>query len=180
VSEGDYYVTAPAAVSRNMPLPKVEAAGEKPYVVCSAHPDSGALCVAVTPRTFGGQIDVTPPAVIQLKGSRASVPIGLFGSFASISIDFDEPVEGCRVVAQSLLSDMAQAVTDFVSLSGCRLSVPGDLMFRLGGAGDSTRSIPAIVLRLIRRDDVTECSQKKRNDRSDRSSCIREEYECGN
>ena len=148
VTEGDYYVTAPAAVSRNMPLPAVTAKGEKPYIVCSVHPDTGALCAAVTPRTFGSDIDVTSLADIALRGSSASAPIGLFGRFVSLSVTFPEPVEGCRVFAQNLLCDTAQDVTDCVSLSGDRLTVPGDLMLRLGQPEDAEKGIPAITIQI--------------------------------
>ncbi len=146
VSEGDYFVTAPAAISRNMPLPTVTAEGEKPYVVCSIHPETGALCAAVTPRTYGSRIDVTPPAGIELRGRSAAAPIGLFGRFDSVSITFDEPVENCRVFAQSLLSDTAREVTDRVMLSGSRLTVPGGLMQEIGDPEDAGSGIPAIVL----------------------------------
>ena len=150
VPAGAYYVTAPAAVSRNMPLPEVKADGEKPYVVCSSHPETGALCLAVTPRTFGGRIDLTPPAAIMLKGGAASAPVGLFGRFDSLSVDFAEPVEGCTVYAQSLLSDTAEDVTGRVLLSGNRLTVPGSLALGIGAPEDRENGIPAVVLRLTR------------------------------
>lgn len=145
VPQGDYYVTAPAAVSKNMPLPTVTAKGEKPYVVCSVHPDTGALCAAVTPRTFGSNIDVTPLADISVQGGHVDAPIGLFGRFASFSVTFPEPIENRRVFAQSLLSDTAQDVTDRVSLSGCRLTVPGELMLQIGEPEDTEKGIPAVV-----------------------------------
>lgn len=149
VTEGDYYVTAPAAVSRNMPLPRVRAAGEKPYVVCSVHPDSAALCAAVTPRTFVTGIDVTPPAAIELEGRSASAPIGLFGRFDSLSVTFPEQIEGRRVFAQNLLSDTAQDVTGVVTLSGCTLTVPGEWMLRFASPEDPASGIPAAVLQLV-------------------------------
>ncbi len=148
VAPGDYYVTAPAAISRNMPLPRVTANGEKPYVVCSIHPENGALCAAVTPRTFAGKIDDTPLADICLQGQSPLVPIGLFGRFSTLCIDFDAPTEGRRVFAQSLLSDSAEDVTDRVALSGRRLTVPGDLMLHVGTPKDPKAEIPAIVLQM--------------------------------
>ncbi len=156
VSEGDYYVTAPAAVSRNMPLPQVTAKGEKPYVVCSIQPDTGALCVAAVPRTYGGKIDAAPLAAIRVEGGAASDPIGLFGRFDSLTITFREPLEGCRVYAQNLLSDTAQDVTDRVGLfDGC-LTVPGDLTLEIGSPEDSVSGIPAVVLRIFH--DLTDAS----------------------
>ena len=146
--EGDYYVTAPASVSRNMPLPQVSAGGEKPYVVCSVHPENGALCVAVTPRTFGEAVDATPLAAIDVIGGPAAAPIGLFGSFEALSIEFSEPIEGRTVWGQSLLSNTARDVTGLVSLAGNRLTVPGRLMRQLGGCEGEANAIPAIVLQM--------------------------------
>ena len=146
--EGDYYVTAPASVSRNMPLPQVSAGGEKPYVVCSIHPENGALCVAVTPRTFGEAVDATPLAAIDVIGGPAAAPIGLFGSFEALSIEFSEPIEGRTVWGQNLLSDTARDVTGLVSLAGNRLTVPGRLMRQLGGCEGEANAIPAIVLQM--------------------------------
>lgn len=148
VPQGDYYVTAPAAVARNMPLPLVTAKGEKPYVVCSVHPDTGALCAAATPRTFGSDIDVTPLADIALQTQSVCAPIGLFGRFGALSITFPEPVDGRRVCAQSLLCDTVQDVTDQIALSGNRLTVPGDLMLRIGQPEDAEKGIPAITLQI--------------------------------
>ncbi len=150
VPVGDYYVTAPAAVARNMPLPEVIADGEKPYVLCSLHPDTGALCVAATPRTFPAGVDLTPLAGIRVKGASAEKPVGIFGSFTSLTVAFDEPVENRRVYAQDLLCDTAVDVTAQVLLSGCQMTVPGELMRRLGAAEDGENGIPAIVMRVLK------------------------------
>ena len=149
VPEGDYFVTAPAAVARNMPLPEVAAEGEKPYVLCSVHPDTGALCVAVTPRTFPDGLDQTPLAEIRVRGASSEKPVGIFGSFTSLTVDFDEPVESRRVYAQNLLCDTAENVTALVRLSGSRLTVPGDLMRRIGAPEDCGNGIPAVVMQLL-------------------------------
>ena len=150
VPAGDYYITAPAAVARNMPLPEVFAEREKPFVLSSIHPDTGALCVAVTPRTFPAGVDITPPAAIRVQGASTEKPIGVFGSFTSLSVDFESPAENCRVYAQNLTGDTAVDVTAQVSLSGCRMTVDGDLMRRLGAPENDTSGIPAIVLQLLK------------------------------
>lgn len=146
VPAGDYCVTAPSAVARNMPLPEVAAKGEIPYVLCSVHPDCGALCVAVTPRTLTGGIDLTLPADIKVRGAKSDAPVGLFGRFSSLTVDFGECIEGARVYAQSMLSDTAEDVTDRVELSGGRLTVPGGLMTAVDAGADAENRIPAVVL----------------------------------
>lgn len=148
VPPGDYYVTAPAAIARNMPLPEVTAEGEKPYVMCSVHPDTGALCVAAAPRTFPQGVDLTLPAEIRVRGASAGKPIGIFGSFTSLTVDFETPVQNRRVFAQNLLCDTAEDVTARVLLSGSRLTVPGELMHELTAPKRAENEIPAIVLQL--------------------------------
>lgn len=149
VPPGDYYVTAPAAIARNMPLPTVFAEGERPFVLCSIHPDNGALCVAATPRTFPSGVDRMPLASVCVQGGRADAPIGVFGRFASLSVAFDEPVENRRVYAQNLLSDTAEDVTENIVLSGNCLTLPGKLMLQIGAPEDPERGIPAIVIKLV-------------------------------
>ena len=148
VTKGDYYVTAPAAVSRNMPLPEVIASGEKPYVVCSVHPANGALSVAVTPRTIGGEFHVTPLADIRVKGGTASAPVGIFGRFTSLTAEFNEAVEGFRVLAQNMLSDTAQDVTARVTLSGRTMTIDGSLMLEIGSPEDPENGIPGVIFLL--------------------------------
>ena len=150
VPQGDYYVTAPALIARNMPLPEVCADGDKPYVLCSIHPDNGALCVAITPRTFVEGVDLAPLADIRVKGGSPDKPVGLFGRFSSLAIEFEQPVENLRVYAQNLLCDAAVDVTAQVMLSGSRLTIPGNLMLTVGAPEDGDNGIPAIVLKLFK------------------------------
>lgn len=150
VPEGDYFVTAPSAIARNMPLPEVFAEGEKPYVLCSVHPDTGALCVAATPRTFPAGVDRTPRADVRVKGVSPEKPVGVFGDYTSLTVDFEESAEGCRVYAQNLLHDSAEDVTDSVLLAGCRLTLPGALIRRIGAAEAPGNRIPAVVIQLLK------------------------------
>lgn len=58
-------------------------------------------------------------------------------------------LENCRVYAQNLLSDTAEDVTALVTLSGRRLTIPGDLMLTIGAPEDPARGIPAMVMQLF-------------------------------
>ena len=148
VKKGDYYVTAPAAIARNMPLPEVTAEGEKPYVLCSVHPENGALCVAATPRAVGGELYAALPARVTVRGRSADAPIGVFGSFDSLTVLFDGPVGDRRVYAQDLNSGEALDVTDNVTLDGRGLTVPGGLLTRIGQPEEPGDAIPAVVIGL--------------------------------
>lgn len=149
VPKGNHYVTAPLAISRNMPLPEFLYENVKlPYVLCSIHPDNNALCIAVTPRTFEKKIDVTPPATIKVKGKDPDAPIGLFGSFYSLTIEYPTSVDDKRVYAQNLLSDEAVDITSEIFLSGVGVHIPGKIMTELMPHGSPEGEIPAIVIQL--------------------------------
>lgn len=148
VPEGDYYVSAPAVISRNMPLPEVLADGEKPYVLCSVHPENRALCIAVTPRTFGENIDVTPPADIRVKGEDIAAPLGLFGTFKSVTVEYSETLDGKKIYAQNMLSSSAVDITPLVTADGNTLIIPGRIMTELKLHESPEREIPAVVIQI--------------------------------
>ncbi len=146
VSEGEYFFTAPASVSRNMPLPQVKVAGEKPYVLCSVHPDNGALCVAATPRAFSGKLYAPVPAQVSVKGKSPHAPVGIFGTFDSLEIEFEEPLDNCRIIAQSLLTGSVSEITSRVTAGGNALMIPGALINEISDIEKTDCEIPAIAV----------------------------------
>ena len=64
-----------------------------------------------------------------------------------MTVEFDRPVEGRRVWAQSLAGDAAEDVTGEVELRGNTLSIAGATAARVAGAAEN--ELPAIVLKLI-------------------------------
>ena len=139
--------SAPAGIARNLPLPEVRAEGERPFVAASVHPDTGALCVAAIPRTLPGALEWTPSAEIRVRETQIDAPVGLFGRFARMTVEFDRSVEDRRVWAQSLAGDAAEDVTGEVELRGNTLSIAGATAARVAGAAEN--ELPAIVLKLI-------------------------------
>lgn len=139
--------SAPAGIARNLPLPEVRAEGERPFVAASVHPETGALCVAAIPRTLPGALERTPSAEIRVRETQIDAPVGLFGRFARMTVEFDRSVEGRRVWAQSLAGDAAENVTGEVELRGNTLSIAGATAARVAGAAEN--ELPAIVLKLI-------------------------------
>lgn len=125
VSDVAMQKSAPAAIARNMSLPEVEAQGQKPFVVCSMHPKTKALGVAILPRTMQGQLEVTPKARILVRGGSPDAPIGLFGSFESMTIDFGTSIEGRRVWKQNLLRNEAEDITERMAIRGSCLKIEG-------------------------------------------------------
>ena len=146
--------TAPAAVTRGLPLPEVTPAvgSIKPFVVASRNPN-GAVAVATLGRTLcpsatdrrwitGEVADVT------LHVGRNSGPVGIFGRYHSLTLVFDKSVDGHRVLAQDLAGSIPQDVTRLVHISGGRLLIPGTMIDRIGrsAATPGDKSDPGLVL----------------------------------
>ncbi len=88
---------------------------------------------------------------MSVEGLSADAPVGVFGFYHSLSLTFDEAVEGKRVYAQDLAEDEASDVTDSVVLSGNRLTLPGSLIEQIGlsAARDRNSETPGLTLRLF-------------------------------
>ena len=146
--------TAPAAVTRGLPLPTVTlAAGDiKPFVVASRNPN-GAVSVA----TLGRMLCPTPTdrqwitgdvADVALQVGHNSGPIGVFGRYHSLTLTFDKSIAGQQIIAQDLASDNPEDITDLVSITGEQLTIPGAVMDRIGrsAATPGDKSEPGLVL----------------------------------
>ncbi len=146
--------TAPAAVTRGLPLPQVTLASGsiKPFVVASRNPN-GAVAVATLGRTLcrdaadrewttGEVADVT------LQVGRYCGPIGIFGRYHSLTLAFDKPVAGHRILMQDLAGDVPQEITRLVRWAGNRVVIPGTLIDRIGrsAATPGDKSDPGLVL----------------------------------
>ncbi len=140
---------APATIARNMPLPKVKADDEKPFVICSTQPDTNALSVAAVPRTLVNQRHVTPEADITVQCRYPDAPIGLFGRWRTMNIVFDQPAAGHRVWAQDLASDTAVDITAEVELNETGLTVPFAALAPLMAEEDREIAQPGFVLQIM-------------------------------
>ena len=120
---------APARVSRCAPLPTVIADDEEhtPFVLCSKNPDTGAYSVAALSRVAPGRIKYRAPAAVTIMGAALDAPVGIFGSYRTLNIEFDRPIGEKRVLLQSLLcdKDVSIDVTDHAHIEGKVLTLDG-------------------------------------------------------
>jgi len=144
--------TAPARVARNMPLPEVIPAddGEFPYAAASRHPD-GPVALATLPRTAPDRGIFLPLAHVEVELTDTHVPLGIFGRYASLTINLGEPLDGRSVWVQDLAGSEAVNVTAGVEIDGSRLILTGDLIDREGTAAATPGDLsdPGLVLALI-------------------------------
>ncbi len=164
-------VTAPAAVTRGLPLPQVTLASGsiKPFLVASRNPN-GAVAVATLGRTLcpsatdrewitGEVADVT------LQVGRYSGPIGIFGRYHSLTLAFDKSMAGHRMLMQDLAGDVPQDITRLVRASGDRVIIPGALIDRIGrsAATPGDKSDPGLVL-VIRTNPRASAQSRRKSD----------------
>ena len=138
---------APARIARNISLPEVKAGGERPFVFAARFPN-GAVAIAAQERTQVGNAWYMPACDVTLSVSDAPGPYGVFGSFNSLTLVFDKPLHGRRVLAQDLAGDAAIDISSAAQIDGNKLSIPGSVL-RASGLRNATPgdiSAPGLVI----------------------------------
>lgn len=140
---------APAAITRNLKLPHVEAAGEKPFVLATRFPN-GAVAIAVQERTRTDNAWFMPSCDVTLDVSDATGPFGIFGRFNSLTLVSERPFEGRLVLAQDLAGEEAFDISDHVRVQGNHLYIPGPVIQQIGlhSATQGDLSSPGMMLSL--------------------------------
>ncbi|WP_216846503.1 hypothetical protein, partial [Granulicella sp. L56] len=138
---------APARMARGMALPEVKAKGERPFVFAARFPN-GALAVAAQERTRVGEAWYMPECEVTLPVEDAPGPYGVFGNFKSLTMVFDQPLHGKRVLAQDLAGDEAMDITGDVQVRGKVLHLSGEVMRKVGlrSATPGDLSAPGLVI----------------------------------
>jgi hypothetical protein len=142
------YQSAPAIMARNMPLPEVEIDGEPPYVMATRYPD-GPVCVATEGRVRPEDQWFHPRAKIKIKIEDKNQPIGLFGHYEELQIEFPQDIgELKHIWAQDLLDEKAADIKLKVIFKGNILVIPGEIIDEIGtSAGDyGDISAPGMVI----------------------------------
>lgn len=141
---------APACIARNLSLPTLHTKGQKPFVFATRFPN-GAVAIAAQERTRVGNAWHMPACDVTLAVSDATGPFGVFGDFDSLTLDFDRPLKGKRILAQDLASDVSFDVSDKVQTRGTSLQIPGRVIREIGlhskTVGDL--SAPGLVIAIV-------------------------------
>jgi len=142
--------SAPAIISRCMPLPEVRTEGDNvPYVMASRYPN-GAVCVATAERLLLKEHTWETPRVdITLQMRDAKGPIGIFGYYQSLTLCYDQPIAvHARIWAQDLMGKQPVDITSAVQIAGNTLILPGSLLERIGTQASTPgdESAPGLVV----------------------------------
>lgn len=95
-------VVCPAIIARNTELPIITADGEAPYVVCSKNPYSGAYSIGFLKRTLGGATGRKLSCGAEVMLDSAKAPIGVFGRFSKLTVQFKESIRDAKLYVQKL------------------------------------------------------------------------------
>ena len=143
--------SAPARISRRMPLPVVKGDGrQQPYVLCSRYPND-VVAVAAIGRTLRRQY-IEKEVEIEVEGASWTAPIGIFGYMKSLRVTFptEAPKGPLRVYAQDLKADRAIDVTARVQVDGRSLTIPDSVIRGIGlmlsTPGD--KSAPGLIVQV--------------------------------
>lgn len=126
--------TAPAVMARGCALPTVDPVGkEKPYVLASRNPHTGAYAIASIRRNIVPNPMTVVPADVSWELEDMDAFVGVFGYFESLTLVYPQEIPaGCRIFAQNLMDDEAQDITGQVQTEGCRLTIPGRTIMQTG------------------------------------------------
>ena len=137
---------APARVARGMELPEVKCDGTVPYVLCSKFPN-GNYAVATMLRTDSEKGFYYPLAEISIKCGNVA-PVGVFGKYKSLTIQFPKDIKIQKVFAQDLAGSEAFEITDLIKRKHSSLIITGELLELAGLSAASAHDVsePALVL----------------------------------
>lgn len=142
--------SAPAIMSRNIALPHVKADGEKPFVMASRF-QNGAVCIATEGRVKPNKSWFHPRAEISVSELEIDKPIGIFGHYESLILNFTDDLSREAIVwVQDLLSEEAVDISDMISIRGNMMIIPGDLIDEIGTLcnDEGDISVPGLVLQV--------------------------------
>lgn len=143
-----YFQRCPAVVSRGIALPKVTCGErERPAVLASRNPVTGALSVASLPFLTVGKGRHTPLADISLDATfGGSTPLGVFGDVKSVTLR--DGTRGGSVLARDLAGGRSHDITADCRRMDGFITIPGDRLSAIGREmnGDGDCSSPGVEI----------------------------------
>lgn len=138
----------PAVLCRGM-LPEIHYhEEEKPVIVASRNPN-GAISAASLPRQVKKGHYRTPLATLILKGVDTSVPVGIFGYWKDVVIEYINDLNGRQIWVQDLASDTAFDITTWACIKNNCVTIDEKQINQWGGAFTDDESEPGFVIQVL-------------------------------
>ena len=146
--------SAPATVSRHMPLPEVDdTTSTRPFILASTYPN-GVVAVSAIGRALGREY-VTKEVPVTIEGRDWNAPVGIFGCFESVTIRYPDAPKGRKpiVYAQDLAGDVPIDITAEVKIEGNKMTISKETIERVGlmSATEGDLSGPGLVVKITER-----------------------------
>lgn len=139
--------SAPARISRGLPLPEVKANGNIPFVIISKNPN-GAVTIATLGRFSDSEGYKTPTADISVQIGAVPNYIGVFGYYKTLVLEFSTSLINKRILAQDLAGNKSVDITNKVVIKDKQLILTGNLISLIGlnNATPGDLSDPGLVI----------------------------------
>jgi hypothetical protein len=145
--------SAPARVSRGLPLPEVDRSSlSRPFVLSSAYPN-GAVAIV----TIGHSINrdyITERVGVKQAIPDIEKPIGIFGDYESLTLVLPQPIKASTytIWGQDLAGDTPVNITKEITIKGSQVIIPGKVIRKVGlsAASKGDVSDPGLVLKFVK------------------------------
>lgn len=117
---------APSVISANAPLADIVCEDEyTPFVLNSKNKVTNAYTVAIIPINKDNK-KYTPLADISVCNADADAPVGIFGKFKTLTIKFNQKIDGRKIYLQNMTDTSAEDITDAVEIGENKITIFGD------------------------------------------------------
>lgn len=147
--------SAPARVSRGMPLPETSdnTSADRPFILASRYAN-GATAIASIGRSLNHDY-ISKKIGVTIPIEQIEAPIGVFGYFKDLTLVLPNAstIKGYKILAQDLAGDTPLDITQKVKTNGNKVTIPGELLSRIGlmKASANDCSDPGLVIRLFKK-----------------------------
>ena len=146
--------SAPARVSRGLPLAKViNPNPNQPFVLSSMYPN-GAIAIVTIGRGINHEY-ITQKVKVEQKIKNIENPIGIFGDYESLTLILPTKIKASdyEVLGQDLAGDVPSNITKEILFKDNKIIISGDLIRKIGlsSASKNDKSDPGLVLKFNRK-----------------------------
>lgn len=144
--------SAPARISRGLPLPQItNKAANPPFVLSSLYPN-GAVAIATIGRGIKRDYVTEKVDVVQ-QVPGINNAIGIFGDYASLTLVLPAgaTLKGYKVLAQDLAGETPVDITNKITIKNNRIIIPGEVIRQAGLSAKTSGDLsdPGLVVRFI-------------------------------